>query len=78
MRTRGWRTEFATESLQSIVLFGLLRRDEIGEDGLAHEVGREQALREDEIVEFLLVEFLAEGAFRFLAKLQETREAVEV
>ena len=57
---------------------GPLRRDELGEDCLAHEIGRQQALGEDEVVETLLVEFLAEGLSGLLAKLQKAREAVEV
>jgi hypothetical protein len=59
-------------------LVAFLAGDEILENRLAHQVGREQALREDEIVKFLLVELLAERRFRFLAQFEQLREAVEI
>src|ERR1017187_7102212 len=48
-------------------------RSEIFDHGLTHQVGRKQPLREDEVVELLLVEFRSEGLLSFPAKLQQPR-----
>src|SRR5580698_4596847 len=56
----------------------VLRGHEVFQHRLAHQVRRQQALAQDEVVEFPLLEFSPELAFGLLAQRQQARVAVEV
>ena len=56
----------------------VLRRNEFLQHGGAHQVRRQQSLAQDEVVKFLLIEFLAKCRLGFLAQRQQPGVAVEI
>src|ERR1700678_4751684 len=55
-----------------------LRRDEVFEYRRTHEIRRQQALAQDEVVKLLLIELAAQRRLGFLAQGEQARIAIEV
>jgi hypothetical protein len=63
----------ASSTMDLLLVGCFLRGNEILDDGAAHQAWRKQTLRQDEVVEFLLVELRAKGSLGVLAELKQLR-----